>query len=84
MARNQVYRLNQLKTRKAKVILAAIRRECGGEASVTTKIIKSRINNEIHSYYRIRTMEEVPEQNFEQCRRLIEKYRFRYLGREYG
>jgi len=85
LSRSQLYRIKKAKTRKTRVIVAAINREIGrGESTITSRIVKSRINKELHLKFGITKMEDLPERDYERVLGIISNYRFYYCGKYYG
>jgi len=83
--RAQLYQIKKAKARKTRVIVAAINREIGqGESTIISRIVKSRINKELHLKYGITKMEDLPERDYERVLAIIKNYRFYYCGKYYG
>jgi len=85
LSKSQLYRIRKAKTRKTKVIVAAINREIGrGKSTITNRIVKSRINKELHLKFGINKMEDLPERDYERVLGIIKNYRFYYCGKHFG
>ena len=85
LSRSQLYQIKKTKTRKTKVIVAAINREIGrGKSTITNRIVKSRINKELHLKFGIKKMEDLPERDYERVLGIIKNYRFYYCGKHFG
>ena len=85
LSKSQLYQIKKAKVRKTKVIVAAINREIGqGGSTITNRIVKSRINKELHLKYGITKMEDLPERDYERVLNIIKGYRFYYCGKHYG
>ena len=83
--KSQLYQIKKAKVRKTKVIVAAINREIWqGGSTITNRIVKSRINKELHLKFGITKMEDLPERDYERVLNIIRGYRFYYCGRHYG
>jgi len=85
LSKSQLYQIKKAKVRKTKVIVAAINREIGqGESTITNRIVKSRINKELHLKFGINKMEDLSERDYERVLGIIKGYRFFYCGKHYG
>jgi len=85
LSKSQLYQIKKAKVRKTRVIVAAINREIGqGESTITSRIVKSRINKELYLKFGINNMEDLPERDYERVLPLIKSYRFYYCGKYYG
>jgi len=85
LSKPQLYQIKKAKTRKTKVIIAAINREIGqGESTITNRIVKSRLNKELHLKFGITKMEDLSERDYERVLGIIRNYRFYYCGKYYG
>jgi len=85
LSKSQLYQIRKAKARKTKVIVAAINREIGrGESTITSRIVKSRINKELHLKFGINKMEDLPERDYERVLGIIKNYRFYYCGKHFG
>jgi len=85
LTRSQLYQFKRVKARKTKVIVAAINREIGqGESTITNRIVKSRINKELHLKFGIKKMEDLQERDYERVLAIIKSYRFYYCGKYFG
>jgi len=85
LSKSQIYQIRKAKSRKTKVIVAAINREIGqGGSTITSRIVKSRLNKELHLKFGITTMEDLPERDYERVLSLIKSYRFYYCGKHFG
>ena len=85
LSKPQLYQIKKAKTRKTKVIIAAINREIGqGESTITNRIVKSRINKGLHLKFGTKKMETLPERDYERMLTLIKNYRFYYCGKYFG
>ena len=85
LSKSQLYQIRKAKARKTKVIVAAINREIGrGKSTITNRIVKSRINKELHLKFGIKKMEDLPERDYERVLGIIKNYRFYYCGKHFG
>ena len=85
LSKSQLYQIRKAKARKTKVIVAAINREIGrGESTITSRIVKARLNKELHLKFGINKMEDLSERDYERVLGIIKGYRFFYCGKHYG
>lgn len=73
----QLYHIKRAKERRAKVILGAIVRKYGQDIACNKKIIKFRINEELHRQFGIRKLEELEEDLFVNYLDAIRTFRFK-------
>ena len=83
--KSQIYQIRKAKSRKTRVIVAAINRDIGqGESTITSRIAKARLNKELHLKFGITKMEDLQERDYERVLVIIKSYRFYYCGKYYG
>lgn len=80
----QLYRIKRTKERRAKVILGAISRKYGQDTACNRKIVKFRINEELHRRFGICSLEELNESQVENYLQAILTFRFEYGGELFG
>jgi len=85
LSNSQLYQIKKAMSRKTRVIVAAINREIGqGKSTITNRIVKARLNKELHLKFGITKMEDLPERDYERVLSLIKCYRFYYCGKHFG
>ena len=85
LCKSQLYQIKKAMSRKTRVIVAAINREIGqGKSTITNRIVKARLNKELHLKFGIKKMEDLPERDYERVLSLIKSYRFYYCGKHFG
>lgn len=80
----QLYRIKRAKERRAKVILGAISRRYGQDTACNRKIVKFRMNEELHQRFGIRKLEELDESRAEEYLQSVQVFQFEYGGELFG
>lgn len=85
LSKSQLYYIKKARDRKTRVIVAAVNREIGqGESAITNRIVKARINKELHMKFGIKRMADLQEKDYERVLSIIKNYRFLYCGKYCG
>lgn len=79
-----LYQIKRAKERRAKAILGAINRRYGQDTACNRKIIKFRMNEELHRRFGIRRLEDLDESQVEEYLQAIRTFRFEYGGERFG